>query len=80
MSRSWLLTVPSSVDAFKRTVAFSYTRCPFGKQTQVFGKLRSRQFSDGIRPEKRRRIHEFLSFRAAVKTDAGEAVAAQPDG
>jgi hypothetical protein len=28
---------------------------------------------------KRRRIHEYLSFRAAVKTDAGTAAAAHTD-
>jgi hypothetical protein len=32
-----------------------------------------------IGPEKRRRIHEYLSFRAAVKTDAGTAAAAHTD-
>jgi hypothetical protein len=34
----------------------------------------------GITPHKRRRIHESLSFGAAVETDAGEAVAAHTDG
>jgi hypothetical protein len=33
-----------------------------------------------ITPVKRRRIHEYLSFRAAVKTDAGTAAAAHTDG
>ena len=33
----------------------------------------------GIAPQKRRRIHEYLSFRAAVKTDAGTAAAAHTD-
>jgi hypothetical protein len=32
-----------------------------------------------ISPRKRRRIHEYLSFRAAVKTDAGTAAAAPTD-
>jgi hypothetical protein len=32
-----------------------------------------------ISPGKRRRIHEYLSFRAAVKTDAGTAAAARTD-
>jgi hypothetical protein len=38
-------------------------------------------FSDigRISIEKRRRIHEYLSFRAAVKTDAGTAAAAPTD-
>src|SRR5258708_299534 len=30
-------------------------------------------------PDKRRRIHEYLSFRAAVKTDAGTAAAAHTE-
>jgi hypothetical protein len=29
--------------------------------------------------DKRRRIHEYLSFRAAVKTDAGTAAVANTD-
>src|SRR6266481_1394892 len=32
-----------------------------------------------ISPVKRRRIHEYLSFRAAVETDAGTAAAAHTD-
>ena len=32
-----------------------------------------------IGPDKRARIHEYLSFRAAVKTDAGTAAAAHTD-
>jgi hypothetical protein len=32
-----------------------------------------------ISPAKRRRIHEYLSFRAAVKTDAGTAAAAHTE-
>jgi hypothetical protein len=35
--------------------------------------------SQWISNEKRGRIHEYLSFRAAVKTDAGTAAAAHTD-
>ena len=35
-----------------------------------------KSFLESERTDKRRRIHEYLRFRAAVKTDAGTATAA----
>ena len=38
-----------------------------------------KSFLESERTDKRRRIHEYLRFRAAVKTDAGTAAAAHTD-
>jgi hypothetical protein len=50
-----------------------------GRQVLV-GLYWRRDSIENISNEKRRRIHEYLSFRAAVKTDAGTAAAAHTDG
>jgi hypothetical protein len=54
----------------------SYTNL-FSKLTRCFEDRTDRLLR--IRNGKRRSIHEYLSFRAAVKTDAGTAAAAHSD-
>ena len=49
-----------------------------GRQVLV-GLYWRRHSIENISNEKRSRIHEYLSFRAAVKTDAGTAAAAHTD-
>jgi hypothetical protein len=49
-----------------------------GRQVLV-GLYWRRDSIENISNEKRRRIHQYLSFRAAVKTDAGTAAAAHTD-